>query len=403
MTLTDRQRTDRLRKRLTELELWTARAEVPLEGWTFDGKPHAHGAAWPTRDGVVALAICDVAVPDDWPLEEARLDVDLGGEGLLRIAYADGGAEAFGLDPNHQRFPLTGRRFAVSAECVARLPFGVPNRSARLARARLIRLDRELAEFVLLLTQVAETADQLAGHEVVPPLVAAAEEALARLDWPSATAAYVARVAPGAESQRIWQLPADLDLAPAGLGDAARASVGAASGFLRERLRRLRGRYPQNGALALTGHAHIDLAWLWPLAETRRKASRTFSTMLALMDRHPEFLFNQSTAQLYAYLEEDDPALFARIKEKVAAGQWEPNGAMWVEPDTNMPTGESFVRQLLYGQRYFERMFGSRHTVCWLPDCFGFSPALPQLLNLAGVDELLHHQGELVRDQRHAP
>ena len=91
-------------------------------------------------------------MPDDWPLEEARLDLDLGGEGLLRIAYAGGGTEAFGLDPNHQRFPLTGRRFAVSAECVARLPFGVPNRSARLARARLIRLDRELAELVLLLT-----------------------------------------------------------------------------------------------------------------------------------------------------------------------------------------------------------------------------------------------------------
>ena len=75
---------------------------------------------------------------------------------------------------------------------------------------------------------------------------------------------------------------------------------------------------------------------------------------------------------------------------------------MWVEPDTNMPTGESFVRQLLYGQRYFEQMFGARHTVCWLPDCFGFSPALPQLLRLAGIDQLLHHQGELVRDQRDA-
>ena len=120
---------------------------------------------------------------------------------------------------------------------------------------------------------MAETADQLAGHEVVPPLVAAAEEALARLDWPTATAAYIARVAPGAESQRIWQLPADLDIAPAGLGDAA-ARLGrrglrlpAASG-----LRSCASRYPQNGALALTGHAHIDLAWLWPLAETRRKA-----------------------------------------------------------------------------------------------------------------------------------
>ena len=99
----------------------------------------------------------------------------------------------------------------------------------------------------------------------------------------------------------------------------------------------------------------------------------------------PEFRFNQSTAQLYEYVEADDPALFARIREKAAAGQWEPIGAMWVEPDTNMPTGEALVRQLLYGQRYFETTFGRRHTVCWLPDCFGFSPALPQLLRQAGV------------------
>src|SRR5688500_19911660 len=104
------------------------------------------------------------------------------------------------------------------------------------------------------------------------------------------------------------------------------------------------------------------------------------------MNRYPDFHFNASTAQIYAYLEEDDPKLIESIKEKVQAGQWEPIGAMWVEPDTNMPTAESFVRQLLYGQRYFERLFGRRHTVCWLPDCFGFSPALPQLLCLAGVE-----------------
>ena len=148
----------------------------------------------------------------------------------------------------------------------------------------------------------------------------------------------------------------------------------------------LRDRYPQTGALALTGHAHLDLAWLWPLAETRRKAIRTFSSVIGLMERHPGFRFNQSTAQLYAFLEADDPALFQQIKQKVASGQWEPIGGMWVEPDTNMPTGESLVRQLLYGQRYFERTFGRRHTVCWLPDCFGFSPALPQILRLAGID-----------------
>ena len=382
MILTDQQRIERLRRRLEELELWTVQAAIPLEGWTFNKEPLAHGAAWPTREGVVTFATGNVEVPADWPLEDARLDLDLGGEGLVRIAYADGDADAFGLDPNHQRFPLRDRRFSVTADCVARLPFGVPNRAANLARARLIRIDPTLSELLLLLTQVGETADVLAGHEVVPPLLTAAEDTLTKLDWPTATQPYVARVAPGWQMQRVWQLPADLALDPPGLPE---RSSDAALAFLKDRLRSLRDRYPQTGKLAMTGHAHIDLAWLWPLDETRRKATRTFSTMVGLMDRHPEFRFNQSTAQLYAFLEEDDPALFARIKEKVKSGQWEPLGAMWVEPDTNMPTGKSFARQLLYGQRYFEKTFGKRHTVCWLPDCFGFSPALPQLLQQAGV------------------
>ena len=127
--------------------------------------------------------------------------------------------------------------------------------------------------------------------------------------------------------------------------------------MLIESLHALRDRYPQTGAIALSGHAHIDLAWLWPVPETRRKVMRTFHTALDLMDRFPDYRFNQSTAQYYAWLEEDEPDLLARIKEKVDAGQWEPIGAMWVEPDTNMPTGESLVRQLLYGIRYFDKMF----------------------------------------------
>lgn len=113
---------------------------------------------------------------------------------------------------------------------------------------------------------------------------------------------------------------------------------------------------------------------------------RTFHTALSLMDRSSDFRFNQSTAHYYAQIEADDPQLFARIKEKVAEGSWEVIGGMWVEPDTNMPTGESLVRQILYGQRYFEKTFGARHTVCWLPDCFGFSGALPQLLRQGGID-----------------
>ena len=153
----------------------------------------------------------------------------------------------------------------------------------------------------------------------------------------------------------------------------------------------------------MTGHAHIDLAWLWPYEETRRKLRRSFHTALALMRQAPEFRFNQSSAQFYAQIEADDPALFAAIAERVAAGQWEPTGGMWVEPDTNMPCGESLARQILYGQRYFERVFGARHRVCWLPDCFGFSPALPQLLRQGGIDSFLHDQGHLVGDQSLPP
>jgi alpha-mannosidase len=386
MALTDQQRIDRLRKRLDELEFWTTRDSVPLDGWTFNGEPLVAGAPWPTRDGLAVLAHGEVEVPGDWPLEASRLDLDLGGEGLVRLTYADGGEEGFGLDVYHRRFPLRGRRFSVRAECVARQLFGVPRRDARLAEARLARIEPDLIELSLFLTQLAEIAEVLPGHEVVPPLLTAAEAALARLDWPTATAAYVSRVALGEQAQRIWRLPDGLDPAPPGLDDTQRETVADAVGFLRAQLQGLRDRYPQRGALAMTGHAHIDLAWLWPMDETRRKADRTFHTVVGLMDRYPDLRFNQSTAQLYAFLEEDDPGLFARIREKVAAGQWEPIGAMWVEPDTNMPTGESFVRQLLYGQRYFERTFGKRHTVCWLPDCFGFSPALPQLLRQAGVD-----------------
>ena len=399
MALTLRQRLDRLRKRLIELDQWTVRRRVAVDGWTFNGAPIDQNQPWPTRDGVVTLSCPSTRVPDDWPLKDTRLDLNLGGEGLARLAYDDGGHAAFALDPNHGRFHLEGRSFSIGAECVARLPFGVPNRDARLQEAALVWLDVGLADFVLLMRQVGEAVEALGDYETADPMLSAAEDAFAMLDWPSATQNYLARVQSTAEQQRIWQLPEGLPADPDGLGADARASVAAAAQALTAALKALTQRYPQQGGLAVTGHAHIDLAWLWPLEETRRKANRTFHTVVGLMKRYPDFRFNQSTAQLYAFLEEDDPALFADIRERAAAGQWEPIGAMWVEPDTNMPTGESFVRQLLYGQRYFERTFGRRHTVCWLPDCFGFSPALPQLLRAGRGGQLLHHQGQLVGDQ----
>lgn len=385
MSLTFRQRLDRIDVRVEELSFWREREAVTIEGWRFEGAPIAIGGFWTKRDGVLKLD-AEAIVPDHWQLAETRLQLDVGGESLLALIPGDGGkTERFGLDPFHQEFPVPSRIFKIDIDAVARLPFGEPVREPRLTKAKLVRLDGAVDDLGLLLKQVAEAIRFLGDHEVVPHLIEAAEQTFAALDWPSATADYVARTAPQRGQQKIWQLPA-LKENPAGLRQDQRASVEAALASLKDRLATLKKRYPQQGNLAITGHAHIDLAWLWPYAETRRKARRTFHTALQLMKTFPDFVFNQSTAAYYDQIERDDPALFEAIREKVKDGQWETIGAMWVEPDTNMPTGESFVRQLLYGQRYFERTFGVRHRVCWLPDCFGFSGALPQLLRQAGVD-----------------
>jgi alpha-mannosidase len=316
------------------------------------------------------------------------VSLDLGGESLLTLDYQGGARVQFGLDVNHQEFPLAGRRLTIRSESVARLPFGQPVADPRLQRAQLVWLDVALVGFADRIAIVVEAAQALGAHEAAAHLIEAAEAALRAIDWPSTTADYIARIAPAPGQQALWRRPATKP-DPAPLNDAERASVVAADAALRAQLAELQRRFPPQGEVAMTGHAHIDLAWLWPYEETRRKLRRSFSTALALMQAAPEFRFNQSTAHYYAQLEEDDPALFAAIRERVAAGQWEPIGGLWVEPDTNMPCGESLARQILYGQRYFERAFGQRHRVCWLPDCFGFSPALPQLLRQGGIDSFL--------------
>jgi alpha-mannosidase len=138
--------------------------------------------------------------------------------------------------------------------------------------------------------------------------------------------------------------------------------------------------------ISAIGHAHIDLAWLWPLRETVRKGARTFATALAMLDRYPEYVFGASQPQLYQWMKERHPALYDRVKWAVAAGRWEPQGAMWVEADTNLTGGESLVRQILHGKRFFRREFGREARILWLPDVFGYSGALPQILKRAGVD-----------------
>jgi alpha-mannosidase len=149
----------------------------------------------------------------------------------------------------------------------------------------------------------------------------------------------------------------------------------------------------QNGGgqhnVSAVGHAHIDTAWLWPLAETRRKCVRTFSTALQYMDEYPDYKFACSQAQQYEWMKESHPGLYERIKQKIQTGQFIPAGGTWVEPDCNIPSGESLVRQFLFGQRYFRQEFGITCNEFWEPDVFGYSAALPQIMRKAGIDRFL--------------
>ena len=396
------QRLQQIAIQLEEMGFWRDREFVDLDAWTIDGDPIAPGSYWPAGivdrakggtvgsewdacSGVVTLEHPEVQLPSGWPVEESALLLDPGGESLLTISYGNDETESFGVDPWHRRFPLRARQFGIRVEAVARFPFGRPNRDPRLSTARLVWIESELTRLHRRLWLAYKAAVALTGDAAVPSLIDAIEGALAALRWPSATDDYLARTEGRRQMQEIWRLPPDLPAHPKGLSHIERDSVREATCRLQRDLVRLSHQYPSSGSLAVTGHAHIDLAWLWPMDETRRKSRRTFSSALAIMDRYPEVRFNQSSAQIYSFLEEDDPQMFAAIKDRVASGQWEPVGGMWVEPDLNMPTGESLVRQLLYGQRYFKSTFGRESDTCWVPDCFGFTAGLPQLLRQARI------------------
>lgn len=139
------------------------------------------------------------------------------------------------------------------------------------------------------------------------------------------------------------------------------------------------------GIVNCIGHTHIDVAWLWTVAQTREKAQRSFSTVINMMKYFDDYKFMSSQPQLYQHVKENDPELYEEIKKRVAEGRWEVEGAMWLESDTNLVSGESLIRQILFGKRFMQQEFGVDSKILWLPDVFGYSGALPQILKKSGV------------------
>lgn len=141
------------------------------------------------------------------------------------------------------------------------------------------------------------------------------------------------------------------------------------------------------GEISLIGHTHIDVAWKWTLAQTVEKSQRSFSTVINLMRQYPDYIFMSSQPQLYEYVKQTDPGLYEKIRAAIADGRWESEGAMWLEADTNLISGESLIRQILYGKKFMRDEFGAESKILWLPDVFGYSAALPQILKKCGVDK----------------
>lgn len=416
MTSTDERRLYRLERRIEELRAWRNARQSPILQWTFtahDGKPVSMqlGDFWPVHEVPVTFTT-EAKIPPAWKGQPVELELWVGGEAFVRLST---GYQA-GLNPMHHRFPVVdqakgGETIGIEVEAAPKGIFGTNIAEPRLERAQFVIPQRETRALERDLTMLREACVHLEGHEAVSFLLDVAEQAIDELAcaWPTDTETSLSRyvlgydnglgagvgAVPGEwESEAIdaerstnptWSLPpAPRELEP--LSNEAISAVNRARTTFANELERLKETYPPVGSLVLTGHAHIDLAWLWPMAETRRKIRRTFSTVLDLMDRYDDFMFNQSSAQAYVWIEEDDPGVFTRIKQRVAEGRWEPSGGMWVESDCNVTGGESFVRQLVYGQRYFEQSFGRRNRAAWLPDVFGFSGGIPQLLRGAGLD-----------------
>ncbi|CAA9414362.1 MAG: GH38 [uncultured Rubrobacteraceae bacterium] len=390
----DARRLERLERRVEELGLWRNARESRVEGWRFaseGGELHKLGVGdlWP-EPALPAYLSAEARVPEAWAGLPVELELWLGGEGFVRLSTGTSG----GLNPFHKSFPVTdvaegGETVGIEAEVVPRGPFGTSVAEPRLGRASLVVPETEARGLERDLALVVGCCAQLGDHEAVPHLLDAAEAAFARLssDWPTGTDVSLTRYLekfPEYADGGPWSLPpAPGPVEP--LPEGARRAVAEARTMVAARLEELKREYPPVGRIALTGHAHLDLAWLWPVSETLRKGRRTFASVLSLMDRYEDFVFNQSSAQLYAWIEAEAPDLFGRLRRRVEEGRWEPVGGMWVEPDCQTPSGESIVRQILYGQRYFEDRFGRRSKVAWLPDTFGFSPAVPQLLRGAGI------------------
>ena len=307
-----------------------------------------------------------VTVPENFADAHVYLNLDFGGELVLRVNGELVGSFSSSMNDgwvHRDSFPL----FSLKSGEVLNLELeggincagfydhyaaGERNIRYSLSTARLVLADEPTQQFCVLARTVFETIEQVEDAAITQRLYAAVDDAIHMLDF---------------------------DFTPERFYESAPAALA----FLQAEIAKIP--WVPQGDVILAGHSHIDVAWLWTVREVERKVERTFSNTLMLMDYDPDYRFTQSQAVLYDMVKKNNPALYERIREKIKSGQWEVVGNAWVEADTNIASGESLIRQLLYGREFFLREFGVESDTYWLPDCFGFTWALPQIIARSGM------------------
>lgn len=349
-----------------------------------DWKSLDTGDVW-AKQGETAFIRKTVIIPQNWEGHRTGLELSIGGEGLLSI----NGVPYHGVDNNRGYILLTPKavgneRYECEIEiktggyweyipadlsipylvdikyspdgflCGEVLPVN-PKIPYLFTSARLMAIDREMEEICYDFKIVHESAGVVKSKLLQEAMLTAIKDVLHSVDFRD-------KKHPDFKAQML-----------------------SARKTLWDRLSQI-SFDDSPGTAFFTGHSHIDLAWLWPLKETMRKAGRTYSTVTALMDEYPYYHFNCSQVPLFLYLKENYPSVYEKIKLRAAEGRFEPVGGTWVEHDTNLISGESMVRQCLYGKKFFRDEFGVDVKVGWLPDVFGDSWSLPQIYKKAGID-----------------
>lgn len=340
----------------------TKQDKYPSDRVQAEEKPFKVGDRWEGRDYYLWIST-EFVVPTD--SESLVLLFDFGktggghNSGFESLLFINN--EPYqGVDSNHQEVflppEMAGQTLQLSLKLWSGLEGGGPKtiQEHRFLCGDMAILDVAVDDFYYTLDVLVKTIELLDENDPTRvTLVKTVAEALATIDWSQ----------PG--SQIFYD------------------SLVRGNKVLQQRIDVL----PKNTEVKVTaiGHTHIDVAWLWRLKHTREKASRSFSTVLRLMEQYPDYVFLQTQPQLYAYIKEDYPEIYAQIKERVAEGRWEIDGGMWLEADCNIPSGESFVRQFLYGSQFIKKEFNKQTEYLWLPDVFGYSWALPQILKKSGI------------------